>query len=365
VYAFGSGDTAGRILDTVFAPRVPAGSDWLYRLHQRDTVEHLYRVASGLDSMVVGEHQILGQVRKAYELSRTASSLGAVLHRLAAGALRVGKRVRTETDISAGAVSVASIAVELAEKVLGDMRGKRALLVGAGDNAEVVAQHLNSRRVASLTIVNRTFERAEVLAEQLGGDCAPWGDLTAELARADVVVSTTGASEPVIDRALLEPVMRMREQRALVLLDIAVPRDVHPEVDDLASVFRFDMDAFDEIVAANLERRRHEIPRVEALIDREVDTFVTWWSSLDAGPVIRGLHQSFESVRASAFAENAYRFADEDQEQLDVFSRHLVRKLLTGVTQEIKRYRRDDPVHMERLASLRTVFHLDDGPEEP
>lgn len=364
VYAFGKGNTLDRVWKTVFAPRMPSRSDCIYDLHQRDTVEHLYRVASGLDSMVVGEDQILGQVRKAYELSRTAASLGAVLHRMASGALRVGKRARSETGINSGAVSVASIAIELAEKVLGELTGRRALLVGAGDNAEVVAQHLLSRGVGSLTIINRTFAKAEALAQQLGGDCAPWHELGACLADADVVVSTTGSPEPVMDRTLLDPVMRSRGQRALVLLDIAVPRDIHPDVDQLPNLFRFDMDAFDDIVAGNLERRRHEIPRVEALIENEVSSFFTWWSSLDAGPVIRDLHQSFESIRARELDRNAQRFAEEDQEQLDVFSRHLVRKLLNGVTQEIKGYRRDDPVHMERLAGLRTVFGLRD-PDEP
>lgn len=263
-------------------------------------------------------------------------------------------------------MSVPSIAVQLAEKVLREIAGKRALLIGAGDNAAVVAQHLLARRVSSLTIVNRTFARAKALAEQIGGDCAPWEDLAARLGDANVAVSTTGAAEPVMECARLAPVMRARAQRALVLLDIAVPRDIDPDVDDLPSVFRFDMDAFDEIVPANLERRRHEIPRVEALINREVSGFFTWWSSLDAGPVIRDLHQGFESIRARELDRNAKRFDAEDQRQLEVFSRHLVRKLLNGVTQEIKGYKRDDPLHMERLAGLRRVFGLGkEDPDEP
>ncbi len=348
---------AARIRELVFAPKIE-DRGYVYQQRDRQAIEHLYRVACGLDSLVVGEAQILGQVRDAYELSRASAATGAVLHRLLSGALRVGKRARRETEIGAGAVSVASIAVELSEKVFGELSGRRVLLIGAGENGEVCAQHLLGKKIASLTIANRTREKAEALATHLGGEVVAFDALAEAMGDVDVVVSTTGAPEAVINAKMVREAMRKRDQTALVLLDIAVPRDVDPEVDAIPNVFRFDLDALQEIAAKNLEHRAAEIPRVEALVQAEVDSFVAWWGSLHAGPVIRDLHRAFEEVRAHEVERNAKRFAPDDREQLDIFSRNLVRKLLMGVSQEIKGYRRDHPAELERLAALRQVFHL-------
>jgi glutamyl-tRNA reductase len=360
VYALGrdAEEVAARVREVVFASRVEAAPEMLYRRQGKAAATHLFRVACGLDSLVLGEQQILGQVKQAYQLSHDAESAGSVLHRLIQGAFRAAKQSRTQTRIGAGAVSVASVAVELAEKVYQSLEGKHALLVGAGENGEQCARHLLARDIASLTITNRTLAKAEALAASLGGDAASFDELGDALVRADIVVSTTGASEPIIDARLMKRAMRARGHAAMVIVDIAVPRDVAAEVDSLANVFLFDMDALSQVANANYERRRTEIPKVEALIEHEVDVFCRWWGSLDAGPVIRDLHQSFEEIRAFEIEKNAKRFLNEDRKQLDLFSRNLVRKLLMGVTQEIKSYSRDDPVEMERLATLRDVFHL-------
>ncbi len=347
------------VREQVFTPRAGALDDRvLYRLDGREAVRHLYRVACGLESLVLGEQQILGQVKHAYQLAQRAETAGSVLHRLVRGAFRAGKRSRTETAIGQGAVGVASIAVELAEKVYQTLEGKHALLIGAGANGEHCARHLLAHDVETLTIANRTAEKAEALALDLGGDTVPFDALDSALARADIVVATTGSPEPFIDAARVRHAMRARGHVAMVILDIAVPRDVAPDVDEVANVFRFDMDALTGIAEENVERRRSEIPKVEELVGHEVESFLRWWGSLDAGPVIRDLHQSFEEIRAHELERNVRRFTNEDREQLDTFSRNLVRKLLMGVTQEIKTYRRDDPIEMERLATLRDLFHL-------
>ncbi len=356
------------LVEDLFLKRIPEGNGdrlrYLYQHEGPEAVQHLFRVTCGLDSLILGEQEILGQVKTAYEISRSADAAGSVLHRLAASAFHVGKRARTETEIGLGAVSVAFAAVELAEKVLGSLDGRGALLVGAGENGALCAQHLLSRQVEPLLIANRTLEKAEHLAGQLGGETVSFDRLPEALGRADIVVSTTGSPTAVIEADMVREVMKSREGRPLVLIDIAVPRDVDPGVDELQSVFRFDMDALNSIVDKNLARRAKEVPEVERLIDHEVDHFMRWWKSLDAGPVIRDLHHAFEDVRKTEFEKNAKRFLDKDREPLEIFSRNMVRKLLMGLTTEIKQYRVDDPIQAERLAALRHVFHLDGEPGE-
>ena len=371
LYALAADDEAAvaRVRELIFDGRMKSANgnaeQYLYRRQGIEVVHHLYRVVCGLDSMVVGEAQILGQIKDAYELSRRADSTGTVLHRLIDGAVRVGKRARTETDIGNGSVSVASIAVELAEKVFQNLKGRRALLIGAGENGKLVAQHLLAHEISSLTIANRTLSRAEALADELGGEAIPLAELEEAMSRVDIVVSTTGAPEPVITHDLVRRAMKRRPGGSLVLLDIAVPRDIDPAVDRETDVFRFDMDALQGVVDQNFERRKSEIPTVEKLIETEVGAFLSWWASLDAGPVIRDLHAEFERVRLQEVERNAKRFCEKDREQLDTFSRSVVQKLLAGVTQEIKKYQRTNPDEMERLAALRKMFHLETESVDP
>lgn len=354
--------------DRVFLDRIPEGNgrrlDYIYQENNEDAVRHLFRVACGLDSLVLGEQEILGQVKTAYEISRDAEAAGSVLHRLASRAFHIGKRARTETRIGLGAVSVAFAAVELAEKVFQKLEGRGALLVGAGENGALCAQHLLARKVKPLLIANRTMDRADALARDLGGETVSFERLGEAMSRVDIVVSTTGAPHAIIGRDLVRDVMHRREGRPLVLIDIAVPRDVDPAVDGVGSVFRFDMDALTSVVDKNLARREREVPAVEQMVQAEVEGFMRWMEGLAAGPVIRDLHQAFDAVREVEFGRNAKRFKEEDREPLDTFSRNLVRKLLMGITTEIKSYRADDPVQMERLAALRHLFHLDDGEKQ-
>ncbi len=354
--------------ERLFLTRIPEGNgrrlDYIYLETNENAVRHLFRVACGLDSLVLGEQEILGQVKTAYDIARDAEAAGSVLHRLAARAFHIGKRARSETRIGLGAVSVAFAAVELAEKVFQKLEGRGALLVGAGENGALCAQHLLARKVEPLLIANRTKDKADVLARDLGGETVSFDRLGDAMARVDIVVSTTGAPHAIIGRDLVREVMHRREGKPLVLIDIAVPRDVDPAVDGIGSVFRFDMDALTSVVDRNLARREKEVPVVEQMVQAEVEGFMRWLESLAAGPVIRDLHQAFDAVREFEIGKNARRFKEEDREPLDIFSRNLVRKLLMGITTEVKGYRADDPVQMERLAALRHMFHLDDGEAE-
>ncbi len=343
----------------------PDGDRLLYEWQDAAAVRHLFRVACGLDSMVLGEHEILAQVKAAYELSRSAETAGTVFHRLASRAFNLGKRARSETGIGSGGVSVAYAAIELAEKVFQRLEGRGALLVGAGENGRLCAERLLSRGVSPLIIANRTPAKADALAERLGGEPLPLARIGEVLDQVDIVVTTTGAELPIIDYALVRPAAGRRSGRSLVFVDVAVPRDVDPGVDRLQNVFRFDLDAVQAIVERNLERRREDAPAVEAMVETEVHRFMDWWSRIGTGPVIRDLNLRFETVRAAELERNARRFPAAEREQIERFTRTLVRKLLLDVTLEIKHYQADDPVQAERLASLRELFRLDRDEEPP
>jgi glutamyl-tRNA reductase len=224
-----------------------AGS-MIYERADAEAVKHLFRVACGLDSMVLGEHEILGQFRNAFELSRTAETVGTVFDRLASRAFHLGKRARTETGIAAGAVSLAYAAVELAEKIFDSLEGRGVLLLGAGEHGRLCAEHLLSRKVSPLLIANRTPAKAEELAARMGGATLPLERIAEAFDQVDIVVSTTGAQTPIIGHEMLRGALRHRAGgRSLVLLDVAVPRDIDPGVDRLRNVFRFDIDALQEI----------------------------------------------------------------------------------------------------------------------
>ena len=360
LYVLGPDLPEERLVQSVFLPRFGDGGrpEWLYRRNDEPAVEHLFRVACGLDSMIVGEPQILGQMKSAYELSRRAETTGTVLHKLTSRAFRIGKRARTETKIGEGAVSVAYAAVELAGKVFGDLEGRSVLVLGAGEQGRLCAEHLLARKASPLYIANRTPEKAEALASDLGGETVPFDAIDEALTRVDIVVGTTGSPDPVVDKAMVARAMQRRSRREMIFLDTAVPRDVDRAVDSIPGVFRFDMDALQEVVDRNRAYREKEIPVVETLVKRETEMFMRWLEGLAASPVIRDLHAAFEEVREAEVARNARRFDERDREQLDVFSRNLVRKLLMGVTREIKTYRPDHPEEAERLAALRHMFHL-------
>jgi glutamyl-tRNA reductase len=355
-----------RVKETLFFRKFQGNGSgsYLYECSNADVVRHLFRVACGLDSMVLGEQEILSQVKHAYEISRQAETLGTVFHRLASQAMHVGKRARTETQIGFGPVSVAFAAVELAEKVFQKLEGRGVLLVGAGEHAALCAQHLLARKAEPLLIANRTMERADALARDLGGETIAWEDLGNALNRADIVIATTGAPHAVIRTDMVREAMKKREGKPLFLVDLAVPRDVDPEVDRIQSVFRFDLDALKGVVDTSVTRRRKEVPAVEHLVTDEVEGFMRWWDSLAAGPVIRDLHQAFESIRMHELEKNARRFKDEDREQLEVFSRNLIRKLLMSASMELKEQKDGDPAAMERLAAMRRIFRLDAKDEQ-
>jgi glutamyl-tRNA reductase len=323
-----------------------------------EAAAHLHRVAAGLDSLVIGEKQVLGQVKQAWCDARGADALGSVLDKLFASAVHAGKRARTETEIDAGAVSVASAAVALAGKVCGDLEGRDLVVVGAGETARLAAVHFAERRPSRLWILNRTAERAAALAADVGAEAGALESLPEVLVDADVVALATRAPHAVLPAGTVAAAVRRRPHRPLVLLDLAVPRDVEPEAGALENVFLYPVDALQGLVDQSLARRRREVPRAEAIALEECGRFLAWWRALGTTPVVRELREHFERVRAEEMARSRRLFSPEEQERFDRLTQSLVNKLLHLPTTRLKSF---DPASREgarRLDAVRELFAL-------
>src|SRR5919201_5134465 len=268
----------------------------LYSLRGADAARHLYQVTAGLDSMIVGEAEIQGQVKRAYELALVEGVTGPISNRLFRDALAAGKRVRTETGISRSHVSVSSVAVDLARATLGELSSRRVLIVGAGDNGELTAQALHQRGAHTVFVANRRYDRAIGLAQRFGGVAVRFDDLPEQLVEADIVVACTSSPHQIVGRDELALVLDQREGRPLLMIDIAVPRDIDPAIRDLAGVSLFDMDDLQREVARNLSVREAEAARARSLIDEEAGRFARWIAGLDVVPTIAALRELGEEI---------------------------------------------------------------------
>ena len=343
IYAVGESDAAGDALRRFFCDYHKVDSsrlaEHLYCHRGIDAARHLFRVAAGLDSLVVGEPQILGQVKAAYATASELQFTGTVTHRLFHTAFAVGKRVRSETGLGEGAVSVSYAAIELARKIFGDLAGRNVLILGAGEMAELTGVHLRAQGVNQITIASRTLATAEALARQLEGRAVPWSELRPALAPADIVVTATGATEPVLTRALVEDAMRSRRSRPLFVIDIAVPRDVEAAVGNLDQVFLYHMDDLQTIVKENLARRSSELTSAESIVDEEVARFASWLQSREIVPTIVALRQRFEQVRQGELRRLEPKLtglSPEARAKVEEVTRLLVEKLLLTPTEQLK-----------------------------
>lgn len=309
----------------------------IYDRADLDAVRHLFRVAAGLDSLVVGEPQILGQVKEAHTAAGAAHTAGALLNRLFHASFGVGKRVRTETGLGSGAVSVSFAAVSLAKKIFGDLKGLNVLVVGAGEMGKLTALHMKSQGVHQVTIVSRTMAHAARTAEAIGGaSAAPMDDLDALLGRADIVITATGASTVVLTRAHIEAVMRPRRNRPLFMIDIAMPRDVEPAAGDIEEVFLYNIDDLQATVSENLARRASEVARAEAIVSDEVEKFGLWLRARSAIPTVVALRQHFETIRRAELDRLASTLPPDARGRVDDITRLVVEKLLLMPTEQLK-----------------------------
>ena len=343
IYAVSESDAAVDSITRFFSEYhgldATALAEHLYCHRGSDAARHLFRVAAGLDSLVVGEPQILGQVKTAYTTSSDMQRTGTVTHRLFHSAFAVGKRVRSETGLGEGAVSVSYAAIALAKKIFGDLSGLSVLILGAGEMAELTGVHLRAQQVRHITIASRTLASAEALARQLTGEAIPWQELPRALAAADIVVTATGASDPVLTRVIVEEAMRHRRQRPLFVVDIALPRDVEPSVGDLEQVFLYHMDDLQSIVSENLARRASELASAEAIVDEEVARFVAWLQSREIIPTVVALRRRFEEIRQSELRRLEPKLTGlppDARARVDEITRLMFEKLLLTPTENLK-----------------------------
>jgi glutamyl-tRNA reductase len=343
IYAVGATDATSDAIGRFFSDfhQLPHAdvAEHLYVRRGGEVARHLFRVAAGLDSLVIGEPQILGQVKAAYATAADLRATGALTNRLFHTAFAVGKRVRSETGLGEGAVSVSYAAISLAKKIFGDLKGLSVLILGAGEMAELTGVHLQSQQVKQITIASRTLASAEQLAGTLGGRAVPWAELVDALGAADIVVTATGATEPILTRARVEEAMRPRRSRPLFVIDIAVPRDVESSVGDLDQVFLYNIDDLQTIVKENLARRTGELTRAESIVEQEVTRFTGWMQSREIIPTVVALRARFEGIRQSELRRLEPKLSGlppEARARVDEITRLIVEKLLLTPTEQLK-----------------------------
>lgn len=329
-----------------------------YRREDRDAVRHLFDVAAGLDSVALGETQIVGQVRSAYRAAMEAGTAGPTLQRLLDHALRIAKRVRNETTLGALALSIPAVAVELTRKVFADLAEKTIVVVGAGEMAELALDYLRRAGASRLIVTNRDVDRARVVSDRFGGETRPLSALPDLLESADVVITSTGSSVPIITRAMIETALARRRHRALLLVDLAVPRNVEPSVKSLPDTFAYDIDALQDVVRANKALVGGELDRARALTVKEAEAFWNWLEERKAQPAIVKLRRWAEEIRKGelARAQAALRaLAPEERAIVDAMTRALINKILHGPLVALRATSRED--HSARsLAEILDLF---------
>jgi glutamyl-tRNA reductase len=332
----------------------------LYSPVGEEAVKHVFRVASSLDSMVVGETQILGQLKDAYETASRNKTAGPILHRLLPLAFHVAKRVRTETKIGNRGVSVSSVAVELARKIFETLEGKTALLIGAGEMIELATQHLVADGVRKVLVANRTHERALLLAEKFGGEAIPIDQMGKGLALADIVISATNSRDYILRYDQMARVMKERKQAPIFLIDIADPRDVEPRVNDLENVYLYNIDHLEQVAGDNIRDREKEAQKAESIVETEVGEFVRWYRSLALTPTIVALRRKFEEIRAKELGKalsHMPNLPEKERKLLEGLTSAIVNKILHPPVSRLKTVQ-DETQAESYVDALQTLFEL-------
>ena len=336
--------------------------DHFYSYSNKEAVEHLFRVSSSLDSMILGEAQILGQVKEAYSLARDLRSTGLVLNQLFEKAFSIAKKVREETGIAERSVSISSAAVELAQKIFDDLENHTVMLVGTGEMAELAAKHLISYGVKTIYVTSRTYERAANLARTLNGSALDFEAFKNELHRADIVITSTSAPNFIIRKEIVEKAIHERKNKPIFFIDIAVPRDIEPDVNDLENVYLYDIDDLQVVVSANIKEREKEAKNAMNFISQEVTKFNNWVGALDAVPTIVEIRKKAENIRKQEIEKTLKKIShlSEDEKQLlRQMSSSMINKILHKPTIKLKQKTQSEDGHVY-LKAIRHLFHLDD-----
>jgi glutamyl-tRNA reductase len=332
----------------------------LYTHVGEEAVRHIFRVASSLDSMVLGEPQILGQIKEAYDFSQQVNTSGLILHRLLHRAFHVAKRVRTETKIAISAVSVSSVAVELAEKIFGTLEKKTVLLIGAGEMCELAARHLVSGGVEKILVTNRTYERAVSLAQEFRGEAIPFEEMGLGLKKTDIVISATNSPQYLIGHDQITKVIRDRKQRPIFFIDIADPRDIEPKVGDIENVYLYNIDDLQKVANDNIKDREKEAQKAETIVQDEVVKFVNWYHSLEVTPTIIALREKFEAIRNRELGKilSLYpNLTEKEKQSLEAMTSAIINKILHGPLTLLKQTDEETMADLY-LDTLRTLFQL-------
>jgi len=335
----------------------------------KGAVKHLFRLISGIDSMLIGDNQIYHQVKDSFQFAEVNQFTGFLMRRLFDAAVKTGKRAISETEISEGAVTVSYAAVQLIEKIFSSLNKKSALVIGAGETGEIAAKHLLDRGIGKLAITNRTVERAEKLAESLSkgfltekAKIIPFTTFKEYIHEYDIILSATSSENFILTKDDIQSAMKKRSKNAMVLMDIAIPRDIDPEAKKIDNVFCNDIDSLNIIVEQNLAKRKEEIPKVEKIVEEELANFFNWFSSLELAPTIKNLRDFFESIRAEEVDKNKNRFSQEDQEKLEIVTKRIIIKILHHPTTELKKFSENNKSTDEaivKVSIIRELFGMD------
>lgn len=327
----------------------------------KESVRHLFKVAAGIDSMLVGDNQIYKQVKDSFLIADELQFTGFFMRRVMDAATRVGKRAISETSISEGAVTVSYAAVQLIEKIFSTLNKKSALIIGTGETGEIAAKHLRDRGIGRLALTNRTFEKAEKLANELNTAVFPFDSFKEHIHKFDIIVSATSSEGLIISKVDIENAMKKRNYASIVLMDIAIPRDIDPKSKDIEYVFYHDIDSLNIIVEQNLAKRKEEIPKVEKIIEEELNNFFDWYNSLEAAPTIKTIRDHFEAIRAEEVEKNVNKFSQDDREKLDIVTKRIINKILHQPTVELKKTSESDSRTedtAQKISIIRELFGL-------
>jgi glutamyl-tRNA reductase len=338
----------------------------LYSHSGEEAVKHIFRVASSLDSMVVGEPQILGQMKSAYQMATESKVSGLVIHRLLHRAFHVAKRVRTETKIGNSAVSVSSVAVELAQKIFGTLEKKTVLLIGAGEMCELAARHLVTGGVGKVLVTNRTYERAVALAQEFNGEALPFDEIIQGLKKVDIVISATDSRQPLIGHDQVAKVIKERKQKPIFFIDIADPRDIEPSVGDIENVYLYNIDDLKKVADENIQDREKEAQKAETVVEEEVVKFTNWYRSLEVTPTITALRKRFEEIRKKELEKTFSlhpNLSEKEKRSLEALTQAIINKILHPPMTLLKQTNEEAMADLY-LDALRTLFDLSEKPEE-
>ncbi|MFA6179130.1 MAG: glutamyl-tRNA reductase [Methylophilaceae bacterium] len=331
---------------------------YMYTLPSQDAVKHAFRVASGLDSMVLGEPQILGQMKQAVKIAETAGTMGILLHKLFQRTFAVAKEVRTTTDIGANSVSMAAASVRLAQRIFGNLKEQKVLFIGAGEMIELCAEHYAAQKPASMTVANRSLERGQELAQKLGGNAILLADLPDRLAEFDIVITSTASQLPIVGLGMVERAIKARKHRPMFMVDLAVPRDIEPEAAELDDVFLYTVDDLSQVVQEGLGNRQEAAIEAEAIINVRVDHFMHWLKTRDSVPTIRALRDQAEKLRRHELdkAQKLLARGEDPTAVLEALSNALTNKLLHGPSHALNNSTGDE--HQQLEALLRQLYQI-------